>query len=57
MTGYQVPGCNGVGAWYHQLAKVGLLTCPNSPIPAGFRSGPYWGIGCSGHGGFYLARA
>ncbi|MFD0381560.1 hypothetical protein ACFQ2B_01230 [Streptomyces stramineus] len=56
-TGYNRTGCQGIGAWFHQLVRDGIWTCPGSPIPPGYRSTTYNATGCDGLGAWYTRRA
>ncbi len=56
ITMYDRNGCSGVGAWFHQLVRNGIWTCPYSPIPAGYRSTTYTATGCGGLGAWLTVK-
>ncbi|TVL91358.1 hypothetical protein [Streptomyces sp. SAJ15] len=56
-TDHNRNGCNGQGAWYHQLPREGVWVCSGSPVPPGYRTTDHNRIGCNGQGAWYLVRA
>jgi hypothetical protein len=54
---YDRNGRRGIGAWYHQLVRNGVWTCPGSPIPPGYRSTSYNATRCNGLGAWLTVRA